>query len=373
MEEYLFEYPKLSVFVGLIVINGLGKKLTGRRNGPVYSLFLLIMGTVFGSCSTLGERVKKSNNNFYYSVDGKEIRYSPSGNWFELGNSPMPEGLDIETFEVLDNYYWAKDKNRFYYRDVVLDYLEIDRESFVVIDISQAKDKNKYYAMNRGDWSYGPNPIKVVVGADPETFEDEPDRSLWSKDAYNYFYEYQKANLDAGTFSELTEQFVRDKDHVYLLPHSTVEKDESISFEKLDIDPEKVRVFGNGFIRDNENLYYYCYNFQNESKNRLITIPFEKLSDVKFLDKDYLIIKDKVYYDAHLIEEADAETFRSLERWYKVDKNALYIGFKRFPNVDFETLKYVEKTEYIQYYQDKNFIYHSNGETEPVEGEVVEK
>ena len=53
------------------------------------------------------------SDSYYYSYDKQQIRYSPMGNWFELGNT-LIEGADVETFEVLARDF-AKDKNNIYF------------------------------------------------------------------------------------------------------------------------------------------------------------------------------------------------------------------------------------------------------------------
>ena len=336
-----------------------------KRRGPIDTLIFLLVG-VLTSCDSLGEKVKKGNDNYYYSLNGKKILYCPMGNWFELGQRDMPEGLDLASFKPLDDYYWAKDKNGYYYADKSLDYLGIDSNTFQILDIAFAKDANQVFVMNREDWTYGPKPILSVKGADPNTFVDEPSKSLWSKDAFNYFYKYHKAKVEYESFVELDDSFAKDDQFLYILPSHIIDSLGNISFEAIELQNSNIKKFNNEYIIDSNFLYHYSYNYRGETVNKVIKIPYNSRENITDLGHAFIKVDDKIYYDARELTEADAGSFEILESTFKRDKDALYVHSSRFEDVDFESLKKMDG-EFGPYYEDASYIYHANGNRDSIQ------
>ena len=89
-----------------------------------------------------GEVDKEKSDSYYYSYNRKQIRFSPMGNWFELGNS-LIEQADVASFEVLGRNF-AKDKNHIYFKSDVISN-QVDHASFEVLDGNLVRDKNHVY------------------------------------------------------------------------------------------------------------------------------------------------------------------------------------------------------------------------------------
>ena len=87
---------------------------------------------------------KDKNNLYHLEINILDGRKEP------LRKVIVPE-LDIATFETVDSYYWYRDKNKVYFStwDELRPCNEIDRNTFVVLSLEVAKDKNHVYYLTR--------------------------------------------------------------------------------------------------------------------------------------------------------------------------------------------------------------------------------
>ncbi|MCT4615587.1 MAG: DKNYY domain-containing protein [Marinifilaceae bacterium] len=347
--NFIYNHPYISLFLGLAIINMIVKKLTKKRHGPIGYLFLLLINTILPSCSSLGEKVDKNNSNYYYSLDEKQIYFCAMGNWFELGKTVMD--VDVESFRVLSDYYWARDKNYLYFESHKLDYLDIDLDTIHFIDFMSIHDTKNVFIINFAE-KYGEKPVAKVEGADPNSYKNL-EAAGFAKDKNFLFYENKKTNIDPASFKKLNYSFAQDDQNLYLLG-KTKENETHIVFDTLNIDFNSLEVLDDYTIRNESALYTFHYYGDNETAPKLFTFPINE-SDIFYYEKQaFFRINDKIYMGIEHLEDVDAETFKSLSFGYFRDKNNLYFTDKLIEGVDFETLKFNEDKHT---YEDKNYRY----------------
>ena len=78
-------------------------------------------------------------------------------------------------------------------------------------------------------------------------------------------------------------------------------------------------------------------------------------------DSDYFADKYRVYNNRQVIKGSDVDTFVIIDSYYSKDKNHVYYENKIVPEADPETFGKIEK---YGYYADKNYIYTKDGTIE---------
>ena len=121
------------------------------------------------------DKIKIIDNLFF--TDEKAIYYLKFSEY--KSSIGQIRGADIETFEVLGNYY-SKDKNNYYYKDYVIKN-EIDLDTFEVINSILAKDKNNLYYEGL---------IIYSLGTDIDIEEVEKVKNMTPKDIISESYMY---------------------------------------------------------------------------------------------------------------------------------------------------------------------------------------
>ena len=272
------------------------------------------------------------------------------------GNIRIIENADKDTFEVMENNRYSKDKNNIYYLGNygIVKLEDVDRVSFVISEqfpFSYDR-KNVYYAGKKVDGvtSAGlkvirrPNEPIDFISDNKNLYRlveifDENNRELKSVKAVAI----KNPKVDFKTFEIFDEwpNYFHDKNNVYYenklyqIPLKKIEEADRKSFTLLNSE----------FSKDNKNVYYYGNKIKDLNSEEF---EFEGNNFIKDLDIVYFLKnKDKAYA---LKTEIGKETCEIVPL-----------------NVDTKTFKYSNADAYTNglttaeangYLQDKNGVYY---------------
>jgi len=272
------------------------------------------------------------------------------------GNIRIIENADKDTFEVMENNRYSKDKNNIYYLGNygIVKLEDVDRVSFVISEqfpFSYDR-KNVYYAGKKVDGvtSAGlkvirrPNEPIDFISDNKNLYRlveifDENNRELKSVKAVAI----KNPKVDFKTFEIFDEwpNYFHDKNNVYYenklyqIPLKKIEEADRKSFTLLNSE----------FSKDNKNVYYYGNKIKDLNSEEF---EFEGNNFIKELDIVYFLKnKDKAYA---LKTEIGKETCEIVPL-----------------NVDTKTFKYSNADAYTNglttaesngYLQDKNGVYY---------------
>lgn len=272
------------------------------------------------------------------------------------GNIRIIENADKDTFEVMENNRYSKDKNNIYYLGNygIVKLEDVDKVSFVISEqfpFSYDR-KNVYYAGKKVDGvtSAGlkvirrPNEPINFISDNKNLYRlveifDENNRELKSVKAVAV----KNPKVDFKTFEIFDEwpNYFHDKNNVYYennlyqIPLKKIEEADRKSFTLLNSE----------FSKDNKNVYYYGNKIKDLNSEEF---EFEGNNFIKDLDIVYFLKnKDKAYA---LKTEIGKETYEIVPL-----------------NVDTKTFKYSNADAYTNglttaeangYLQDKNGVYY---------------
>ena len=272
------------------------------------------------------------------------------------GNIRIIENADKDTFEVMENNRYSKDKNNIYYLGNygIVKLEDVDRVSFVISEqfpFSYDR-KNVYYAGKKvnGVTSAGlkvirrPNEPINFISDNKNLYRlveifDENNRELKSVKAVAV----KNPKVDFKTFEIFDEwpNYFHDKNNVYYenklyqIPLKKIEEADRKSFILLNSE----------FSKDNKNVYYYGNKIKDLNSEEF---EFEGNNFIKDLDIVYFLKnKDKAYA---LKTEIGKETYEIV-----------------LLNVDTKSFKYSDTDTYTNglttaesngYLQDKNGVYY---------------
>ena len=272
------------------------------------------------------------------------------------GNIRIIENADKDTFEVMENNRYSKDKNNIYYLGNygIVKLEDVDKVSFVISEqfpFSYDR-KNVYYAGKKVDGvtSAGlkvirrPNEPINFISDNKNLYRlveifDENNRELKSVKAVTV----KNPKVDFKTFEIFDEwpNYFHDKNNVYYenklyqIPLKKIEEADRKSFTLLNSE----------FSKDNKNVYYYGNKIKDLNSEEF---EFEGNNFIKDLDIVYFLKnKDKAYA---LKTEIGKETCEIVPL-----------------NVDTKTFKYSNADTYTNglttaeangYLQDKNGVYY---------------
>lgn len=175
-----------------------------------------------------------------YEVQKDGVYYK---NWNEARGSAttLLSGADPNTFEILSNEDYGKDKNVVYYQGVSIP--GADAQSFEFITDLYSKDKHRayysgdsiegssskgfrvidsYYSSDYKDIFHTTNPLHVCNIKNFKIFENQNSENIyqrWSTDGCNYYFQHYKVpSSDYKNVSIFRESagFAKDKQWVYL-------------------------------------------------------------------------------------------------------------------------------------------------------------
>jgi len=309
---------------------------------------------LFQGCSPLGNPVDiEKSDSHYYNRLKSQIRYSPMGNWFELGNTEMK--ADVESFQVF-NSLLSKDKDHVFFKAVAVENAAIDLSTFKVSAAPYMTDigfdKNYVYAFSRTFKNKGyRGEAKVIDGADFKNYmRTDWD---WANDGKHYFYRDKLIAADFDSFQTLNDYFVKDNSSVYV-------RNEEV-FRAFEANVSSFRILGkSNHGIDNKNVYWLPFFTKNSTT--LNIIPYKNEAEVEFLNRYFLRIANAIYFDGAIRKDIDADSFEIIDHSYAKDNNHVYFKNKIIPNADPTSFKQLEGS---YKYVDKNGIYY--------EGKLEEK
>lgn len=194
------------------------------------------------------------------------------------------EGADQETFEVLAEDIYAKDKNRVYYWSNPIP--NADAETFRVLQDQQyypyAKDKTHVFLT---DW--------VVQDADPDTFE-----------LITFPYARDRSNVYCGTFR---------------LPVDNVDAFKILKGSGSTVG-DRAGIDGKGWSTDGVSVFY-----GRKSVPGVDVATFQALSEIYGKDRQH------VYYHDRVVPLADPATFKTTGYITGEDKNRRFSMDKPIP------------------------------------------
>lgn len=200
------------------------------------SIVLITVLALFALSSCDPGCVKESG---YFTKWGS-LYYQPKGSF--KGDEVKVEGVDLYTFETIDNTY-AKDKNYLYFLGLVVE--DVDLNTFEFLDSPFSRDKGHIFYYGKKIENADASTFKVVAknygvdknhvytgtvlgpaiieGADPISFEIIDKRAIvseYSNDANHVYYKGRLiSDADASTFQLLENNYSKDKNHVYHLDY----------------------------------------------------------------------------------------------------------------------------------------------------------
>lgn len=349
--QFFYNHPYLSAISAVMLLNVIAKKISQSKRSPIGWALFSIVSLVGQACSPFSGIVNEEiSNSYYYSKSGKQIRYSPAGNWFELGNNEMK--ADVESFTPLEREF-AKDKDHIFFKEHIIDD-EVDVSSFRVVG-RLGFDKNhvyiplEYMAYAITDTLTTSNKMFILEGADPETYSESEDWD-WGKDAENWFYGYKMIAVDYESFTPVNKFFCKDDNRVYLR--------KSFDLIPCAIDPKTFEIINERYVADENYIYDFVEWSDGEEENQLNKFSYQSLKDIEFSHKDYVYFDNAVLYDGVLIEDANRKDFKVLEsatHAYAKNKQHVFYDGQKIVGADVESFKLYD---YDQYARDKNGVYH---------------
>ena len=288
----------------------------------------------------INQLYSKDKNNIYYS-DRKII------------------GVDLPTFQRIDEYIYSKDKNNIYFRGKKIS--GADKDTFEKIDkYNYSKDKNNIYYND-----------KKIEGVDKNTFELTYDfgsvvNEYYSKDKNNVYYENKKLKgIDVKTFkkiSRLVDNFlIEDKNGFYI-----VEKDGSVA----PIDSKEVDIENLSQLAIKTNLYHdkdSMYFVKNHKLVKIKDAPKVDPYNLSTYNDKYINKYDIVYYldtdegAFKKLEKAESHEFRAYgDTEYAKGKRNVYFKGKVLTGADYASfdMKYNHEKDVYEI-KDKNKVYET--------------
>lgn len=297
------------------------------------------------------------SDSYYYSYDKQQIRYSPMGNWFELGNT-LIEGADVETFEVLARDF-AKDKNNIYYQSDVIT-RSVDYMTFSLINELIARDKNHVYVPSRfvaesALAEQSDSPLHIISDANPANFEIIND--AWTKDDKQAYYYFVPQAVDVASLALLNEYIVKDA-HAVFIKHDD-------RFIKTQVAGLHVNALNERFIYDEHKLYWFDASYQqndngdSQSRVWLESVAYQNIDSFTQFNDDYFTLDDSVYFGKNRVAQADAKTFQIINNaGFAKDASQVFYQQHRLPNADAHS--YALLLEHGSYGRDNSRIYYKN-------------
>ncbi|MEP2023200.1 MAG: DKNYY domain-containing protein [Reichenbachiella sp.] len=349
--QFIYSHPYISGFITLMLLNFIIKEITKSKSSPIGWMLASIVSLIGQACSPFSGAVDAEvSDNYYYGKSGEQIRYSPMGNWFELGNTKVE--ADAASFTPVAREF-AKDKDHIFFKEHIIDE-EVDYSSFSVVE-RLVFDKDHVYvpvdfmAYSIRDTLDASKKMYVIEGADPETYSETEDW-VWGKDDKNWFYGYKKIAVDYESFSPINEKFCKDNYQVYLR--------KSFELVPCEIDPQRFKTLNERYVTDAKFIYDFVPWSDGEEVNQLNKFSYESFESIDFLHEDYLLFDNQVIYDGALIEGADRESFEVFEgdaHAYAKDAHQLFCNGRTIDSADRATFELYDN---IQYARDKNYVYY---------------
>ena len=200
--------------------------------------------------------------------------------------------------------------------------------------------------------------ISNWINADNNTYEIKTNGEQYGK---SNFFKYQGKvyvislndgmkevkNVDITTFKAFepgdyfTQNIALDKNSVY--------------FENViipDLNPNKLKVIGNGYYTDGTNTYFYSPFSELDKESSNYIYPYKKIENAKNLKayenlELFAVDGDNVYYKGEILKNADLNTLKIIDKnnEYFADKENVYYRSKLLPIKNSGKLKIVSSEQ----------------------------
>jgi hypothetical protein len=221
---------------------------------------------------------KDKSNNYYYNFFKTEIHNVPMGNWFELGDTALPD-LDVNNFTILSPLH-IRDSKTVYFEGTKI--TNADLATFTII--GDEKFNSRKFAKDKNHLYYGANSFENI-------------------DLNSYKIDYQD-----------NEYIISDKKNTYSL---NLIFDRNAGIIKC-LPKNYVRCsYNSSYGKDDNTLYFKEEAIEGSSG--------KKFQNLNSLGAELVSTESGVYYDKYKLSNIDISTFSILENSYCFkDKNGIY-------------------------------------------------
>ena len=295
--------------------------------------------------------VKNLKGDYYIENGVVKFRY--------LEHSVSLDDADPESFVVLcetakkaKSCPYAKDNKNLYYKDNIVDSINVDLESIEVLNKLYLKDKNNVYCKEfRDKFATG---ISILEGADPSKFFVIYTRvhpSRYARDNGTLYKNCEKTSVDLNS-TDISDVLNLIEDKEFSMPSKAdPESYEYLGYELWrdkngvyrnyvvieGADQDTIKVIDRYYLRDDKYFYYVNYDNKNFS--------FENADYATFIILGTHFTKDKnsVYFKGAIIDGADPASFEYFNMFYQKDKNAVYFKGAIIDGADPASFVVIEK------------------------------
>ncbi|QLG44344.1 DKNYY domain-containing protein [Costertonia aggregata] len=235
----------------------------------------LDLESFYAKGETAVERDKMNNigfdkNHVYVTVSKRQ------GDIYTTGITIL-EDADPKTFKKIDYHGWAKDHERYYYRNALI---HVDYDSFTFIDEFFSKDKNHVY------WHTFSNFVKT--DANPETFVSaEKSKYIAIDDKALYVTNYSKDQKEPITIPYTSKDSIKVYDDMYFKVGRTVYY---VGKPILEADIETFELLEFSYAKDKNHVFYNGKKIEGADPN-----SFEHDEGARCKDKNGYFLSGEAY------------------------------------------------------------------------------
>ena len=277
--------------------------------------------------------------NLIYGKDDKNV-YAIS-KFDKTYSSKVIKNADVNSFEVMENSMYTKDKNNIYFtRDNIIKLEGADKDSFVIQenDNDFSYDKNNVYFMG-----------KKINGINSDEFRII---NLNNKNESFYFL------TDNKNLYKLINIFDEDSGKIV--------KTKLVTIENPKVDTKSFEVINKNFdtyYRDKNTVYYYDADFGKELKK----LEAADSNSFVSLEADFGKDNRNIYYNGNKLEGVNSDGFEILDENAIIFKNKNNVYFLKAKNeekkyklipLNFDSSSFKPVHKRSGYFKDKNGIYY---------------
>ena len=277
--------------------------------------------------------------NFIYGKDDKNV-YAIS-KFDETYSSKIIKNADVNSFEVMKNSMYTKDKNNIYFtRNDVVKLEGADKDSFVIQENENdfSYDKNSVYFMGKKINGINSNEFRII--------------DLNNKNESFYFL------TDNKNLYKLITIFDEDS--------GKIAKTKLVTIENPKVDTKSFEVINKNFdtyYRDKNTVYYYDADFGKELKK----LEAADSNSFVSLESDFGKDNRNIYYNGNKLEGVNSDGFEILDENAIIFKNKNNVYFLKAKNeekkyklipLNFDSSSFKPVHKRSGYFKDKNGIYY---------------
>lgn len=257
----------------------------------------------------LGNSYKRIKNKIYYS-------------------SILLDNADAETFSIVYvgtpngkiNTFFAKDKNNVYYKERLVE--QADADTFCVLLHPDYNTIVDYIPRTAVDYKNAYFKEKIIPDVNPAMIYPFIIHRAWQA-GNNIIYKGQVIkNIDLDNFHQIEGDIYTDNKRVYykILPIEN-------------IDPEKVVILSNNYIKDDSELCYLEEDWEGYLTANTFT-PHINSFDILPENSAFSFDRFKIYFKGKEIEDIDLSSINMIGDNYLQDKTNIYCGNVKLENAD---------------------------------------